>query len=58
MAYADLIAVSGFVALFAMLLLRVPIGVALGLVGVFGYGAIRGMTPAFNLLAKIGRAHV
>ncbi|MBN8290972.1 TRAP transporter large permease [Rhodobacter sp. NTK016B] len=51
MAYADLIAVSGFVALFAMLLLRVPIGVALGLVGVFGYGAIRGMTPALNLLA-------
>ena len=51
MAYADLIAVSGFVALFAMLLLRVQIGVALGLVGVFGYGAIRGMTPALNLLA-------
>ncbi|MCC0081451.1 MAG: TRAP transporter large permease [Rhodobacter sp.] len=51
MAYADLIAISGFVALFAMLLLRVPIGVALGLVGVFGYGAIRGMAPALNLLA-------
>lgn len=51
MAYADLVAVSGFVGLFALLLLRVPIGVALALVGVGGYAAIRGINPALNLLA-------
>lgn len=51
MAYADLVAIGGFVTLFSMLLLRVPIGVALGLVGVGGYAAIRGWTPALNLLA-------
>ncbi|MFV0244432.1 MAG: TRAP transporter large permease [Qingshengfaniella sp.] len=52
MAYADLIAISGFIALFAMLLVRIPIGVALGFVGVFGYAAIRGLGPALNLLAS------
>ena len=51
MAYGDLVAVGGFVALFALLLLRVPIGIALGLVGVIGFGAIRGVQPALNLLA-------
>ncbi|WP_127107931.1 TRAP transporter large permease [Pararhodobacter zhoushanensis] len=51
MANADLIAILGFVSLFALLLLRVPIGVALGLVGVAGYGAMRGLTPALNVLA-------
>ena len=50
MSYADWVAVLGFVAMFVLMALRVPIGVAMGLVGVFGFGAIRGMTPAFNLL--------
>jgi len=50
-AYADIVAISGFAALFAMLLLRVPVGVALALVGVGGFAAIRGWTPALNLLA-------
>lgn len=48
----EFVAVSGFVALFAMLLLRVPIGVAMGLVGVGGFGAIVGTGPALNLLAQ------
>jgi tripartite ATP-independent transporter DctM subunit len=48
---ADLIALLGFVALFAMMLLRVPIGVAMGLVGVGGFAAITGWGPALNLLA-------
>ncbi|MCU0906123.1 MAG: TRAP transporter permease [Rhodobacteraceae bacterium] len=56
MACADPVAIGGFVALFAMLLLRVPIGVALGLVGEGGGGrggfaAICGWEPALKLLA-------
>ncbi|QDC08972.1 TRAP transporter large permease [Oceanicola sp. D3] len=48
----DLIAIAGFAALFAMILLRVPIGVAMGLVGVFGFAGITGLKPALNLLAQ------
>jgi len=51
MADRDLIAVLGFVALFVMMALRVPIGIAMGLVGVFGFAAVRGIDPALNLLA-------
>ena len=51
MATGDWIALAGFVALFAMIALRVPIGVAMGLVGVFGFASIRGINPALNLLA-------
>jgi len=51
MADRDLIAAAGFVALFAMMALRVPIGIAMGLVGVFGFAAVRGLDPALNLLA-------
>ena len=35
-----------------MMLLRVPIGVAMGLVGVGGFAAIAGWEPALNLLAQ------
>ncbi|WP_172294644.1 TRAP transporter large permease [Pseudoruegeria sp. HB172150] len=51
MSTGDLTAIAGFVALFAMIGLRVPIGVAMGLVGVFGFAMVRGLTPALNLLA-------
>lgn len=50
MSYADWIAILGFVAMFGLMALRVPIGIAMGLVGVFGFAAIRGITPAMNLL--------
>ncbi|RAH98856.1 C4-dicarboxylate ABC transporter permease [Acuticoccus sediminis] len=50
MAHADLVAAGGFVALFVMMALRVPIGIAMGLVGVFGFAAVRGFGPALNLL--------
>jgi hypothetical protein len=36
------IAIAGFVALFALMLLRVPVGIAMGLVGVGGFGVIAG----------------
>lgn len=42
-----------FVALFALLLLRLPIGFALGLVGTVGFGWIVGMTPALKSLGSV-----
>lgn len=48
----DFIAVSGFVALFAMMVLRVPVGVAMGIVGVGGFATLAAVSPAFNLLAQ------
>jgi len=48
----DFIAGAGFVALFAMMILRVPVGVAMGLVGVGGFASIVGWKPALNLLAQ------
>jgi tripartite ATP-independent transporter DctM subunit len=52
MSNADFVAVAGFVALFAMMALRVPIGVAMGMVGIGGFAAITGIKPALNLLAQ------
>ncbi|RST85556.1 TRAP transporter permease [Aquibium carbonis] len=52
MSSADFVAVGGFIALFAMMALRVPIGIAMGLVGVGGFAAITGFKPALNLLAQ------
>ena len=47
----DFIAAGGFVVLFVLLLLRVPIGVAMGIVGVGGFGMLAAWTPALNLLS-------
>jgi C4-dicarboxylate transporter DctM subunit len=52
MSSGDLVAISGFIALFAMMALRVPIGIAMGIVGVGGFAAIAGWRPALNLLAQ------
>ena len=49
---ADAIAVLGFVALFALMLLRVPVGMAMGLVGVTGYAWIVGPMPALKLVGQ------
>src|SRR5690554_1519739 len=46
------IALLGFVVLFSLMLIRVPIGVAMGVVGVGGFGMITGWGPALNLLAS------
>jgi C4-dicarboxylate transporter, DctM subunit len=48
----DTIAVLGFVALFALMLLRVPVGMAMGLVGVSGYAYLMGGTPALKLIGQ------
>ena len=47
----DAVAVIGFVSLFALMLLRVPVGMAMGLVGVSGFGYLVGVTAG----AEAGR---
>lgn len=48
----DIVAVIGFVVLFILMLLRVPVGMAMGLVGVTGYGYIVGMEPALKMVGQ------
>jgi C4-dicarboxylate transporter DctM subunit len=48
---SDLVAFLGFVALFTMMFLRVPVGVAMGLVGLGGFAAIVSVDAALGLLA-------
>jgi len=48
----DLIAVGGFVILFVLMLLRVPVGMAMGLVGISGYALIAGGGPALKLIGQ------
>lgn len=45
-----LVAVVGFAAMLAMMLIRVPIGVCLGVVGVGGFAWLNGWWPALGLL--------
>jgi hypothetical protein len=46
------VAVIGFVVLFVLMLLRVPVGMAMGLVGVVGYSYIAGSGPALKLVGQ------
>ncbi|HQT77066.1 MAG TPA: TRAP transporter permease [Rhodopila sp.] len=48
----DIVAVLGFVALFALMLLRVPVGMAMGLVGVTGFGTLVGAEPALKMIGQ------
>jgi tripartite ATP-independent transporter DctM subunit len=48
----DAVAIIGFVALFALMLLRVPVGMAMGLVGVTGFGWIVGSGPALKMIGQ------
>ena len=48
----DAVAVAGFVALFVLMLLRVPVGIAMGLIGVAGFGYVADIGPALKLLAQ------
>src|SRR5688500_16216529 len=48
----DVVAVLGFVALFALMLLRVPVGMAMVLVGVCGFGYLVGFSPALKLIGQ------
>ena len=46
----DLVALLGFVAMFGLMALRVPIGVAMGIAGVGGFAALTSLQPGLNLL--------
>jgi C4-dicarboxylate transporter, DctM subunit len=49
----DFIALLGFIGMFVLMALRVPIGVAMGIVGVAGFASITGLMPGLNLLANV-----
>ena len=49
---SDAVAVIGFVVLFGLMLLRVPVGMAMGLVGVSGFAYLVGPGPAFKLIGQ------
>src|SRR4030088_1753366 len=49
---ADAVPITGFVSLFALMLLRVPVGMAMGLVGVTGFGYLVGLEPALKLVGQ------
>ena len=48
----DIVAIVGFIGLFVLMLLRVPVGMAMGLVGVCGFGSIAGFEPALKLIGQ------
>lgn len=49
----DAVAAIGFIALFALMMLRVPVGIAMGTVGVLGFGYVIGdLGPALKILAQ------
>ena len=47
----DWVAAGGFIALTLLMLLRVPVGVAMGMVGIGGFAAVVGWDAALNQLA-------
>src|SRR5258706_4490235 len=46
----DAVAIIGFVSLFVVMLLRVPVGMAMGLVGVTGFGYLTSGAPALKIV--------
>ena len=46
----DVVALVGFLVLFVLMLLRVPVGMAMGLVGVTGFGYLSGSGPALKIV--------
>src|SRR5690349_4423751 len=47
---ADTVAIIGFISLFVLMLLRVPVGMAMGLVGVTGFGYLAAGMPALKIV--------
>lgn len=48
----DFVTIGGFVVLFVLMMLRVPVGIAMGIVGVGGFALLAATAPALNLLAQ------
>ncbi len=49
---SDAVAIIGFISLFVLMLLRVPVGMAMGLVGVTGFGYLVGGNPALKMVGQ------
>lgn len=49
----EVVATLGFALMFLLMLVRVPIGFAMGIAGVVGFGLLNGLNPALNLLATV-----
>ncbi|MBC7833002.1 MAG: TRAP transporter large permease [Hyphomicrobium sp.] len=49
----DWVALGGFVLMFVLMVVRVPIGIAMGIVGVIGFGLLSSWGPALNLLGSV-----
>jgi tripartite ATP-independent transporter DctM subunit len=49
----QIVGVIGFVAMVALIFLRVPVAIALGLVGTIGYVVLDGWTPALLVLSRV-----
>jgi len=49
----DLVALLGFIGMFVLMALRVPIGVAMGIVGVLGFASLTSMQTGLNLLSNV-----
>jgi len=45
------VAILGILFMFLLILLQVPIGIAMAVVGVTGYGVLSGFGPAFTIIA-------
>uniref|UniRef100_UPI003B3B999A TRAP transporter large permease n=1 Tax=Rhodopseudomonas sp. TaxID=1078 RepID=UPI003B3B999A len=48
----EMVALIGFISLFVLMLLRVPVGMAMGLVGATGFGYLTGLEPALKLVGQ------
>src|SRR6187431_3462738 len=48
----EAVAIIGFVVLFVLMLLRVPVGMAMGLVGVSGFAYLNGGGPALKMVGQ------
>ena len=46
----DAVAIVGFITLFALMMLRVPVGMAMGLVGVTGFSYLVNWDAAFKIV--------
>ncbi len=49
----EVVTLAGFAGMFALMALRVPIGIAMGVTGVLGFAALSGIGPALNLLGNV-----
>lgn len=48
----EIVAIGGFIALFVMMVLRIPVGIAMAIVGVGGFGLLTSWPAAFRLLSQ------